>query len=103
MNRTASRNVGAVPVCSSPFEQGLDPVATEIALAGDEGGVGLACKRFGRVVDLDAFAGGETEESEMPRADPRAQKCQAAGCELPMARGRIRAHSFVQESGQSRL
>ena len=30
---------------SEPIEQGLDLVATEVALAGDEGSVGLACKR----------------------------------------------------------
>src|SRR5690606_37753272 len=43
-----------------PIEQGLDLVAAEVAFAGDERRVGLAGERFGRVIDFNAFAGGES-------------------------------------------
>lgn len=60
MNRTASRRVSRRgPGLLKSIEQGLDLVATEVALAGNEGRVGLARERFGRVVGLYAFASGE--------------------------------------------
>jgi hypothetical protein len=42
-----------------PIEQDLDLVAAEVALTRDEGRVGLAGERFGRVVDLYALPSGE--------------------------------------------